>query len=79
MTKPELAEKCREVILSAAKENNNLWGLSVLDLCADSFPEEDLQDLKLAISKSFEKITITDKFSRRIQEEILMYERTFNV
>lgn len=77
MTKHELAEACKHICLSAAEKDHDLWGHSILDLCADNLPSQDLQDLRYALSKSFQKITIMDKFSHRICMQILMYERDY--
>jgi hypothetical protein len=45
----DLARRVRQVVDAALMEHSDLWGGSILDLCADNIPDVSLADLKAAI------------------------------
>lgn len=45
----DVAKRCRGVYDKCAEQSSDLFGCSVLDLCADQLPDVPLADLKAAI------------------------------
>lgn len=72
MTKKELIWRVEQVAIKAFNSlGDNLKGGSILDLCADQLPMEDLDDLQWAILASN---TIRRRSSVRVWEQTNKYE-----
>lgn len=69
MTIKELALQCRKVYFRCAKINANIFGVSLLDLCADQIPGATLSELRQAITLSGLYVRVPE----RLQFEIVRY------
>lgn len=65
----DLAREVLRLYVKAAREDPDLWGLSLLDLAADNVPDASLSDLKAAIVVS----GVYARANRRVRREIEGY------
>lgn len=66
----DVAKRCAEVYDGCAKEDADLFGCSLLDLCADNITDVSLSDLKAAIVVS----GIYSRANERIRRQIASYK-----